>query len=124
MELFWVGVGGFAGANARYVMGRAVDSRFGTAFPYGTLAINIAGSLLIGILVTLLAERYAPSHAVRLLLVTGVLGGYTTFSTYAFEAIALADRGQFGRSLLYVLASNGLALVACGGGVALVRALR
>ncbi len=124
MELIWVGVGGFLGVNARYLMGRAVEDRFGGGFPYGTLTINVLGSVLIGVLVTLLAERYAPSHGLRLLLVTGFLGGYTTFSTYAFEAITLADRGQIGRALLYVLGSNGLALAACAAGVALVRVLR
>lgn len=124
MELIWVGVGGFIGVNARYLMGRAVEERFGTGFPYGTLTINVLGSVLIGVLVTLLAERYAPSHGLRLLLVTGFLGGYTTFSAYAFEAITLADRGQTGRALLYILGSNGLALAACAAGIALVRVLR
>jgi len=124
VELIWVGVGGFAGANARYVMGREMESRFGDGFPHGTLAINVLGSLVIGVLVTMLAERFAPSHAVRLLLVTGFLGGYTTFSSYAFEAITLADRGQVGRALIYVLASNGLALAACAAGIALMRGLR
>lgn len=121
MELVWVGLGGGAGAIARYLMGREVEARFGSGFPYGTLTINVLGSLAIGILVTLLAERFAPNHAVRLLLVTGFLGGYTTFSAYAFEAITLADRGQIGRALLYVLGSNGLALAACAAGIALVR---
>lgn len=124
MELIWVGVGGFAGANARYLMGREMESRFGTGFPHGTLAINVLGSLVIGVLVTILAERYAPNHAVRLLLVTGFLGGYTTFSSYAIEVIMLADRGQVGRALLYVLGSNGLALAACAAGIALIRGLR
>lgn len=124
MDLLWVGVGGFIGANARYVMGRAIDDRVDTTFPAGTLTINVLGSIAIGVLLTLLAERYAPSHALRLLIVTGFLGGYTTFSSYAYEAITLADRGQLGRSLVYILGSNGLALVGCVAGVALVRWLR
>ncbi len=124
MELIWVGIGGFVGANARYLMTRAVAGRLGDAFPHGTLWVNVLGSVLIGVLVTLLAERFAPSHALRLLLVTGFLGGYTTFSAYAFEAVTLVDRGQIGRAWVYALGSNALALAACAGGVALVRMLR
>ena len=124
MDFIWVGIGGFFGANARYVMGRAIHDRVDTTFPAGTLTINVLGSIAIGVLLTLLADRYAPNHALRLLIVTGFLGGYTTFSTYAYEAITLADRGQLGRSLVYILGSNGLALAGCAAGVALVRLLR
>lgn len=124
MDLFWVGIGGFVGANVRYVMTRAIQDRIVTTFPVGTFTINVLGSIAIGVLVTLLADRYAPSHALRLLIVTGFLGGYTTFSSFSFEAIMLADRGQMGRALVYILGSNGLALAGCAVGVALVRGLR
>jgi CrcB protein len=124
LDFIWVGIGGFVGANARYLMGRAIHDRVDTSFPAGTLTINVLGSIAIGILLTLLADRYAPSHALRLLIVTGFLGGYTTFSSFAYEAIMLADKGQMGRAWLYVLGSNGLALAGCAAGVALVRWLR
>jgi CrcB protein len=124
LDLIWVGIGGFVGANARYVMARAIQDRANSTFPLGTLTINVLGSIAIGVLATLLAERFAPNHAVRLLIVTGFLGGYTTFSTYAYEAFALADRGHLVKALAYVLGSNGLALVGCAAGVALVRWLR
>ena len=124
MDLFWVGIGGFVGANVRYVMTRAIQDRIVTTFPVGTFTINVLGSIAIGVLVTLLADRYAPNHALRLLIVTGFLGGYTTFSSFSFEAIMLADRGQMGRALVYILGSNGLALAGCAAGVALVRWLR
>jgi CrcB protein len=124
LDLIWVGIGGFVGANARYVMGRAIHDRVDTTFPVGTLIINVLGSIAIGVLVTLLADRYAPTHAFRLLIVTGFLGGYTTFSSFSFEAIMLADRGQFGKALVYILSSNGLALAGCAVGVALARWLR
>ncbi len=123
MELLWVGLGGFVGANARYIMARAIQDRANTTFPVGTLTVNVLGSIAIGVLATLLAERFAPNHAVRLLIVTGFLGGYTTFSTFAYEAFALADRGHLLRSLVYILGSNGLALAGCAAGVALVRSL-
>ena len=124
MDFLWVGVGGFVGANARYAMGRAIHDRVVTTFPLGTLTINVLGSIAIGFLVMLLAERYAPNHALRLLIVTGFLGGYTTFSSFSFEAVMLADRGQLGRALVYILGTNGLALAGCAAGVALVRWLR
>jgi len=105
-------------------MGRAIHERVVTTFPLGTLTINVLGSIAIGFLVMLLAERYAPNHALRLLIVTGFLGGYTTFSSFSFEAVMLADRGQLGRALVYILGTNGLALAGCAAGVALVRWLR
>src|SRR5687768_5516781 len=98
-------------------MGRAIHDRVDTDFPAGTLTINVLGSLAIGVLATLLADRYAPSHALRLLIVTGFLGGYTTFSAFSHEAITLLDRGNLGRALIYILGSNGLALAGCAVGV-------
>jgi CrcB protein len=95
---------------------RGLGARLGPAFPTATLLVNVSGSLAIGVLAALLTERAAPAW--RLLLVVGVLGGYTTFSTYALEAVALAQRGEWG--LWYVVGSNGLALAACAAGMALV----
>jgi CrcB protein len=115
----WVGVGGCLGAAARYALGVWLGARVGTVFPYPTLLINVTGSLALGVLaglLPLLPERAAPAG--RLLLAVGVLGGYTTFSTYALEAVALAQRGEWLRAAGYVAASNGLALVACAAGLA------
>jgi CrcB protein len=123
VEFLWVGVGGFAGANARYALGRYLVDRLGAAFPYGTFLINISGSLLIGLALTFLTERYVTDPMWRLLLVIGFLGGYTTFSSYAFESIALLEQGHWSRALLYVIGSNALSLLACYGGMSLARAL-
>ena len=116
----WVGVGGFLGATARYALGVWLGARLGAAFPYATLLVNVSGSLAIGVLAALLTERAAPAW--RLLLVVGFLGGYTTFSSYALEAVALAQRGEWGRGLWYVVGSNGLALAACAAGLAIAGA--
>lgn len=123
MDLLWVGLGGFVGANARYLLGAWVVSRLGLGFPAHTLLINVSGSLLIGVLLTLLTERLAADPAWRLLLVVGFLGGYTTFSSYTFEALALTEQGEGLPAAWYVLGSNGLGLVAAYAGVVLARAV-
>ena len=123
MDYLLVGVGGFLGANARYVLGSVIAERLGTAFPYGTLVVNLTGSLAIGVVLVLLTDRLAADPAWRLLLVVGFLGGYTTFSSYTFEALALAEAGQWARAIWYVLGSNVLGLAATFAGMLLARAV-
>src|SRR6266571_9163681 len=94
MEYLWVGLGGFIGANVRYIFGTWVVHRFGPTFPIQTLLINVSGSLVIGVLLVLLTERLAADPAWRLLLVVGFLGGYTTFSSYSFEHWRSRNRGH------------------------------
>ncbi|HEY3083635.1 MAG TPA: fluoride efflux transporter CrcB [Chloroflexota bacterium] len=122
-DVLWVGLGGFLGANARYALGLWVVNRFGAGFPLHTLLINVTGSLGIGVLLVLLTERLAADPAWRLFLVVGFLGGYTTFSSYTFEALALAEEGRWLEAAWYVLGSNGLGLAAAGVGVVLGRAI-
>jgi len=121
-QILWVGVGGFVGANARYLLGRLLAGRVGDGVPVVTLVVNVSGSFAIGVVLTLLTERWAADPAWRLLVVVGFLGGYTTFSAFAFETLALIERGQWVRAGGYVLASNVVGLLACAGGMALVRA--
>jgi CrcB protein len=116
-----IGAGGFLGANCRYVLGGVILGWLGTGFPYATLIVNVSGSLAIGALLTLLTERLAADPAWRLLLVVGFLGGYTTFSSYSFEALALLQEGLWGRTLAYVLGSNLLSLAGCAVGVVVAR---
>ena len=118
-----MGIGGFLGANARYALGTWITDRFGTAFPTHTLLINLTGSFAIGVLLVLLTERLVVDPAWRLLLVVGFLGGYTTFSSFTFEALALAEAGDWAGAAWYVLGSNGLGLLAAYGGIVLARAL-
>jgi CrcB protein len=119
----WVGVGGCLGANTRYALGSWIAARLGPAFPAGTMVINVTGSLVIGVLLVLLTERLAAPPVWRLLLVTGFLGGYTTFSSYTFEALALVEAGAWAQAAGYVLGSNGLGLAACYAGMVLARLL-
>ncbi len=93
MEYLWVGFGGFLGANTRYALGLWIVSRLGSAFPFSTLLINVTGSFAIGALLVLLTERFVTDPAWRLFLVVGFLGGYTTFSSYTFEALTLIEQG-------------------------------
>lgn len=123
MDYLWVGIGGFLGANARYGMTRLVADRLGATWPWGTFLINVIGALLIGILLTMLIEHAVADPIWRQVIVIGFLGGYTTFSSYTFEAIALAQRGEWGAATLYVLGSNILGLIACAAGIALARNL-
>jgi len=97
--------GGGAGAVVRYITGIAIMQRFAGAFPLGTLVINVTGSFLIGILMTLLTQRLEVSPNWRFLLVVGFLGGYTTFSSFEYETIKAVRDGAAGIGVLNVLAS-------------------
>lgn len=121
MEFVWVGLGGLVGANARYGMTKLMVARFGDSLPWGTFAINLLGSFLIGILLTTLTERVVADSAIRLVLVVGFLGAFTTFSSYSFEAIALAEAGRWTQTIAYVVGSNGLGLLLCVAGMYLAR---
>jgi fluoride exporter len=97
--------GGGIGSLVRYLAGLAIMSRIGTRFPLGTLVINVSGSFLIGLLMTLLTERLQPHPYWRLLLVIGFLGGYTTFSSFEWETYSAIREGGFWIGLANVLGS-------------------
>lgn len=92
---------GFGGL-ARFVLGTWIMAKYGGRFPWGTFLINISGSFLIGLLMTLLTERLQPHPNWRLFLVVGVLGGYTTFSTFEYETLVAVRDGERWITLLYV----------------------
>ena len=119
MSALWVFLGGGLGALLRFLAGKASVAWFGAAFPWGTLLVNVTGSLAIGLAIGWLAGTSAD---MRLFLVTGVLGGYTTFSAFSLDALALWQRGEPGMAALYVLASVALSLAAVAAGYALSRA--
>lgn len=122
MPYVLVGLGGFAGANARFVVARLVGAAFETRFPLGTFLINIAGSFLLGILGTIVAEKVLPgSEAARLALGVGFLGALTTFSTFEFETHALFDDGSWLTATANMFGSLFLGLVAVRGGIVLAR---
>lgn len=117
-------MGGGLGAVLRYLLTTAAGRAFGAHFPWGTLGINIAGSLAMGLLVGWLGARAGGgSDATRLLVATGVLGGFTTFSTFSLDAVALWERGATGAAIGYVAASVLVALAALAIGLAAGRGL-
>lgn len=123
LNIILVATGGALGSVLRYATGLAATRLLGAGFPWGTLTVNVTGSFVIGLFVELIARRFDASEPLRLLLVTGFLGGFTTFSAFSLDAAALIERGQFFLSAIYVLASVCLSLIAVFGGLALVRAL-
>jgi CrcB protein len=118
-----IGLGAMVGANARYLLGTWAAERWGGTFPIGTLLVNLSGSLLLGFLLTVTAERVLLDPRYRLLLVAGFLGGYTTFSTYTYESVALITAGSWGLGLLNLLGSSLAGALAAGLGMVLGRAL-
>jgi CrcB protein len=112
-------MGGGAGAVARYVAGAAIMQRFGGLFPLGTFVINVTGSFLIGVLMTLLTERFQLSPNYRFLLVIGFLGGYTTFSSFEYETVQAVREGAAGTGLLNVIASVAAGYIAVWLGIAI-----
>ncbi len=95
MNYLIIGAGGFVGAITRYTLAVWVGERWGRSFPLGTFIINITGSFLIGLLMTLMAERFTENPQWRLLLVVGFLGAYTTFSSFEYETGALLKDGEW-----------------------------
>ena len=113
-------LGGATGSLARYLVGTAIMTRVGGRFPLGTVFINITGSFLIGFLMTLFTERLSPHPALRLLLVVGFLGGYTTFSSFEWETLSLVRDGGWWLGLLNVTGSVALGYIAVWLGAMLV----
>lgn len=111
-------IGGAIGSLARLLIGAAITSRVGLAFPVGTLVINITGSLLLGFLMRFALDTTAITPTVRALLTTGFCGGFTTFSTFSFETMDLIQEGSYGRATLYVVSSVVLGLGATFAGFA------
>jgi CrcB protein len=105
-KVLWISIGAVLGANLRYWVGDWAAQRFGSSFPYGTLLINLSGSFLLGLIVSMSMENFIIDPRLRLLLTIGFLGSYTTFSTYAYESIALISQGQWGLGLFNLLGSS------------------
>ncbi|PTX19444.1 camphor resistance protein CrcB [Pontibacter mucosus] len=118
--LLAVGIGSFVGGVARYLLSLLIQTRSGAAFPFGTLGVNILGCFLIGLIVAVLSRgTLAPEW--RPFLVTGILGGFTTFSSFSMESVYLLQAEQYGQAILYILASVVLGLLATFAGMWLVK---
>ena len=122
-QLLAIAAGGAIGAVLRYWISTAVQGRSASAFPYGTLTVNVVGSLLIGFLYILLIERLAAGPTIRAFMLIGVLGAFTTFSTFSMETLNLMEAGHLGKALVNVLASVIVCVCAAALGVLAARQL-
>jgi CrcB protein len=121
MNYLLVFFGGGLGATLRHFINIVCARSLGTAFPWGTFIINITGSTVMGLIAGYLAFKGEATQPWRLFLMTGILGGYTTFSAFSLDAALLYERGELGLALLYVLGSVVLAIAGLFAGLALVR---
>lgn len=122
-ELLVISLGAIVGANARYLISRFAGKEFGAVFPYGTLFINIVGSIIVGFFVIWTTERVLADPRWRLLVVVGFCGSFTTFSSYAFETMGYFERGQWLLMAGNILSNNLLCLAGALAGMALARVI-
>lgn len=123
IQALLVAGGGAIGSVLRYYVGQWSLRLMGPSFPWGTLTVNVVGCFVIGVFSELLMRRFNASVELRLLLVTGFLGGFTTFSAFSLDAITLFERGETLAGGVYIAASIGLSMAAVASGLALMRAL-
>ena len=122
MTLIWVALGGAIGSALRYLTNLAALRLLGVGFPWGTAAVNVVGSFAMGLLAVLLLERTGNSRFASFLL-TGVLGGFTTFSAFSLDAVRLVEQGHMDSAVYYIAGSVALSLAALMIGMALARGL-
>ena len=123
LDFLIISLGAMFGANARYWVSRYAARVMGPVFPYGTLVINVAGSMIVGFFVIWTSERVLADARWRLLVVVGFCGAFTTFSSYAFESMAYLEQGRWLLMVTNVLSNNLLCLGAALAGMALARVL-
>jgi fluoride exporter len=123
MNYLLVFIGGGLGSSLRHTVNIVCPRLLGTAFPYHTFIINITGSIVMGLVAGYLAFKGDAAQSWRLFLMTGILGGYTTFSAFSLDAALLYEKGEIGLSLLYVLGSVVLSILGLFAGLALIRQL-
>jgi len=123
MNYVLVFVGGGLGATLRHIINVSCARCLGTGFPYGTFIINITGSLVMGLIAGYLAFKGDAAQPWRLFIMTGILGGYTTFSAFSLDAALLYERGEIGLAAVYVIGSVALAIAGLFAGLALMRSL-
>lgn len=124
MRLLLVLAGGAMGSAGRYLIQLWASDHLGAAFPWGTLTVNVVGGFLIGLIATLADEAGSIGPDARVFLIIGVLGGFTTFSSFSLDSLRLVEHNELGRAALYVLGSVTLSLAAAATGIAAGRAFQ
>lgn len=120
-EILVVGLGGFLGAISRYGISSYIDRVFGKSFPAGTLVVNVLGCFIIGLLMTLVEDERFPNKTLQLLIITGLLGSLTTFSTFGHQSLDLIRKGSFSVAFLNVVCNIIVGFLAVGLGRFVVR---
>jgi CrcB protein len=123
IAVLYVALGGAVGSAARYALARAVGQTLGTSFPYGTLTVNILGSLAMGLLAGWLVKADSGNQELHLLLAVGLLGGFTTFSAFSLDIVTLIQRGDYAATLLYILISVIISVLALFAGLMIMRVI-
>ncbi len=118
-----VAAGGAIGSVARYLIAGWVQSAAWAGFPFGIFAVNISGGLIMGILIELMALKWNISLEMRAFLTTGILGGYTTFSTFSLDSALLIERGAYASAAFYIAGSAILSVVALFAGLWIIRGI-
>jgi len=121
--ILWISIGAIVGANLRYFVGQSVAKLLSSSLPYGTLIINITGSFILGFFLVWTGERVLADPRWRMLIAIGFCGGYTTFSSFAYETFALFEQGRFAASAMNVIVTNLLCLLAVVAGAAIARSI-
>ncbi|MGR6465605.1 fluoride efflux transporter CrcB [Rhizobium sp. PAMB 3182] len=116
-------LGGAFGSVLRYLVGNWTFRLFGPSYPWGTMTVNVVGSFVIGLFAELVARKLNSSPELRVLLITGFLGGFTTFSAFSLDAFTLYERGELALAGVYVIGSVVISLCAVSGGLMLGRAV-
>ena len=119
MAIWWVGLGGFLGANARYLLGGFISERWGTVFPLGTFVINVTGSFILGFFLAYAQDRPWLEPSARLTFAVGFVGAYTTFSTFEYETMRLLQQRELMLAMLNIFGSLLSGVVAVFAGFAL-----
>ena len=122
-KLLLIGLAGFIGTLSRYWMSGVVARRYGETFPMGTLAVNLLGCFLVGLLFYLLEERFLINQIARTAVLIGFLGGFTTFSSFGLQTFTLVQDGEFGLGVLNITASNFIGLLLVWAGYTLAKIL-
>jgi CrcB protein len=121
MNYLLVFLGGGIGSMLRHGVNVLSARWLGTAFPWGTLTVNVTGSIVMGLLAGYFASKGEAAQAWRLFLMTGILGGYTTFSAFSLDAITLYERGEVASALTYIAASGAVSIFGLLAGLLLIR---